>query len=156
MRPDRVEVLDPRQLEAARAYGADAALLIVRCLSPEQLELLVRTAQQLELMPLVEVHDHDEVRLALDAGAQLVGVNARNLDTLAMKPQLAREVLAELPDTVTRVHLSGVGGSEDIQHLLAGPADAALIGEALMREHDPRRLLSELVAAAKPPAPQSA
>jgi len=141
-------IVDPRQLEAARAFGADAALLIVRCLTPELLRLLVRTATELGLTALVEVHELGEVQVALDSGAEVIGVNARNLDTLELKPELAREVLTALPDTVTRIHLSGVSRVEHVHELLAGPADAALIGEALMRQDDPRPLLTKLVAAA--------
>jgi indole-3-glycerol phosphate synthase len=142
-------VIDERQVEAARAYGADAILLIVRCLSPERLSALVRVAEQHELVPFVEITNDSEAAWALDAGAELIGVNARDLDTLEMDLARAERVLEALPDRVVRVHLSGVQSPRDIARVRSTGADAALIGEVLMRKDDPTELLTRLVAAAK-------
>jgi indole-3-glycerol phosphate synthase len=142
-------VIDEVQLDLARAFGADAVLLIVRCLAPRRLAELVLAAKQRELVPFVEIASHDELRTALDAGAELVGVNARNLDTLAMDLTAAEAILAELPRGVTRVQLSGLGRPEDVARVASSPADAALIGEALMRLEDPGPLLTALVAATR-------
>lgn len=141
-------ILDEIQLDYARAYGADAVLLIVRCIPAERLKPLVAAARERTLVPFVEVVDEREVELALAAGADLIGVNARDLDTLAMDARRAERVLAALPDSVTRVHLSGVGGEADVRKLLGSRADAALIGEVLMRQDDPEPLLRRLSAAA--------
>lgn len=141
-------VIDPVQLDAARAFGADAVLIIVRCLTPSQTRSLVAEAEARELVPLVEVANLGELSVALDAGARLVGVNARDLDTLAMDGARAAEVLAAIPNGVVRVHLSGLSKPEDLQRIRQSPADAALIGEALMRADDPEPLLGSLVAAA--------
>lgn len=141
-------IIDERQLELARAHGADAALLIVRCLSRERLIDLMRTARSLELVPFVEVATLDEAHLAVDAGAELIGVNARDLDTLAMDSTRAHQVLEALPASVTRVHLSGVKSPNDVERVTQGGADAALIGEVLMRHDDPEPLLRTLVSAA--------
>jgi indole-3-glycerol phosphate synthase len=143
-------VVDESQLDAARGYGADAVLLIVRCLGGDRLPALIAAARERELEPFVEVVDGAEASRALDAGATLIGVNARDLDTLVMNPERARDTLANLPDHVTRVHLSGLAKVEDMAAIARGPADAALLGEALMRLDDPEPLLVSLVASARP------
>jgi indole-3-glycerol phosphate synthase len=143
-------ILHERQLDAARGWGADAALLIVRCLSPERLAELLQAAEQRDIAALVEVTTAEEARLALDCGAELVGVNARDLATLKVDVQQAADLLASLPETVTSVHLSGLASEDAVQQVAASSAHAALIGEALMRQDDPEPLLRRLVAAAGP------
>jgi indole-3-glycerol phosphate synthase len=142
-------VIDEAQLDAARAFGADAVLLIVRCLTPERTTELVQAARARELVPFVEVMTEDELRIALDAGAELIGVNARDLDTLVMDAARATKVLAAIPPSVVRVHLSGLAKAEDVTRIRQSGADAALVGEALMRADDPEPLLRSLVAAAR-------
>lgn len=141
-------VIDESQLDAAVAYGADAVLLIARCLSEERLHELTRAARARKLEPFVEVVSSEESKLAVAVGATLIGVNARDLDTLVMDAARAARLLAELPESVTRVHLSGIARPEDVQRVKSSPADAALLGEALMREAQPEARLRELVAAA--------
>ena len=141
-------VIDEVQLDAARAYGADAVLLIVRCLAPERVSALHRAAVERELVPFVEIANEDEARIASDAGATLVGVNARDLDTLAMDATRVERILLGLAPGVTRVHLSGLRKPDDVALVAAGAADAALIGEALMRLDDPVPLLAAMVARA--------
>ncbi len=142
-------VIDERQLRVARAYGADAVLLIVRCLPPARLVELIRAAKAESLVPFVEVASAEEAQLALDSGADLVGVNARDLDTLAMDLGRARAILESLPKSVSRVHLSGLSSAEMVESVARSGADAALIGEVLMRQDDPGPLLSRFVAAAR-------
>lgn len=146
-------ILDECQLDAARAYGADAVLLIVRCLAPERLRELIEAANQRSLLPLVEVHGLDELPIALDAGARVVGVNARDLDTLRVDVAAAARTLERIPDEVVRVQLSGVKSAEDVAAIARGRADAALIGEVLMRQDDPRPLLAQMRAAAAAASP---
>ena len=141
-------VLDELQLDAARSYGADAVLIIVRCVPREHVRALVEGARARELEPFVEITNDDEARVALDAGATLVGVNARDLDTLAMDSPRAAKTLAALPDEVTSVHLSGLSTPADVQKVRESRAHAALVGETLMRESDPEPLLRSLVATA--------
>jgi len=141
-------VIDEVQLDAARSYGADAVLIIVRCLAPERVAPLVRGARERGLEPFVELATEDEIPLALDAGATLVGVNARDLDTLAMDAARAARILGALPPTVVSVHLSGLATPDAVAAVARGPAHAALIGETLMRQDDPEPLLGALVAAA--------
>lgn len=141
-------VLDPVQIDLARAHGADAVLLIVRCLTQPELLDLTRRARERELVPFVEVTSEEEAQRALDAGADLIGVNARNLDTLMMDISRAERVITTLPPHVTRVHLSGISTSGQVAELARSRTDAALIGEALMRKDDPEPLLRALVQAA--------
>ena len=142
-------VVDELQLDAARSYGADAVLVIVRCVPRERLRALVEGARARELEPFVEITNDDEARVALDAGATLIGVNARDLDTLVMDADRAARTLAGLPSGVTSVHLSGLGSPSDVIKVRGSLAHAALVGEALMREADPEPLLRSLVTAAK-------
>ncbi|MGC4094697.1 MAG: indole-3-glycerol-phosphate synthase [Polyangiaceae bacterium] len=142
-------VIDERQLDAARAFGADAVLLIVRCLTPEQLSRLHAAALERGLVPFVEVASETEAHAALQVGAELVGVNARDLDTLTMDRERAARILALLPSTLTRVHLSGLGSVQAVAGIAQSGVDAALIGEALMRQDDPVPLLAGMAAEAR-------
>lgn len=141
-------ILHPIQLSRALDAGADAALLIARIVSPRDLASLSAEARRLGLEPFVEVATLAELAAAEEAGARVIGVNARDLDTLAMDPERAAQVLARIPAGVVRVHLSGLGSPEAVARVAEGPADAALIGEALMRQDDPTELLRAMVRAA--------
>lgn len=142
-------ILHPVQLDRALGAGADAALLIVRCLQRGELPGLVREAEARGLTPLVEVTTEDELSQAGAAGARVIGVNARDLNTLKMDAERAARVLAAIEPDVIAVHLSGLRGPEDVAAVARGRADAALIGEALMRRDDPGELLAAMVAAAR-------
>lgn len=141
-------VIDECQLDAAKAYGASAVLLIVRCLGSE-LGRFVDEATKRELVPLVEVFNEDEASHALDAGATFIGVNSRDLDTLVMNSVRAHRVVAGLPDHVTVAHLSGMKTQADVEEVARGRSDAALIGEVLMREDEPLSLLRALAEGAR-------
>jgi indole-3-glycerol phosphate synthase len=138
------------QLLEARAAGADLVLLIVAGLSPTELERLHGEAVALGLTPLVEVHDEDEVDVALAAGARLVGVNARNLRTLDVDPGTFARVAPRIPAGVVKVAESGVRGPDDVRALVDQGADVVLVGETLVRDGDPRTAVSRLVAAGAP------
>lgn len=140
-------VLHETQVDAAFAAGADAVLLIARLLSPARMHALYDYTRRLGLEVLVEVHTQDEADHARAMDAWVVGVNARDLDTLTMDPERAHEVLASLEPEIIGVHLSGLSSAADVANVAAGPAQAALIGEVLMRQDDPRALLSALLAA---------
>jgi indole-3-glycerol phosphate synthase len=141
-------VLDARQISRARDCGADAVLLIARIVEEPALRTLVRAARDEGLEPLVEVVDEAELSVALAAGARIVGVNARDLDSLAMDAARAARVLAAIPADVVAVHLSGLRTPLDVAGVAQGRPDAALVGEALMRQDDPRGLLEAMVLAA--------
>jgi indole-3-glycerol phosphate synthase len=146
-------VLDEVQLDLARAHGADAVLLIARIVSTEELARLAEGARARGLEPLVEVVDEDEVARALAAGAQVIGVNARDLDTLSMDAARAARVLDRIPPHVVAVHLSGLKDATDVAAIASTRAEAALVGEALMRADDPRPLLAAMLESAARSAP---
>ena len=140
------------QLWEARAAGADLALLIVAALDQQALVGLVERAVSIGLTPLVEVHDEEEVDRALDAGAELVGVNARNLRTLEVDRGTFERLAPRIPDHVVRVAESGVRGPHDVFEYAKQGADVVLVGETLVRGDNPRDAVADLVAAGAHPA----
>jgi indole-3-glycerol phosphate synthase len=140
------------QLFEARAAGADMALLIVAALTDHELVALVERAASIGLTPLVEVHTADEVRRAADAGAKIIGVNARNLQTLEVDPTTFARLAPLIPDGVVRIAESGVRGPRDVIDLARAGADVVLVGEALVTGRDPRSGVADLVAAGAHPA----
>ncbi len=141
-------VIDERQVEEAHDRGADAVLLIARIVDAPTLARLATAAREEGIEPLVEVATEDELDAALAAAARIIGVNARDLDTLALDTERAARVLARIPPSTVAVHLSGLKTAEDVTRVAHGRADAALIGEVLMRQDNPAALLAQLVAAA--------
>jgi indole-3-glycerol phosphate synthase len=142
-------VLDERQVSEARDRGADAVLVIARIVDAPRLAGLCRAARDEGIEPLVEVTDERELEAGLHAGARVVGVNARDLDTLAMDAARAARVVDAIPAEVVAVHLSGLREPSDVARIARSRADAALIGEALMRDDDPRPRLRAMVDAAR-------
>ncbi|HVT48854.1 MAG TPA: indole-3-glycerol phosphate synthase TrpC [Vicinamibacterales bacterium] len=140
-------VTDYQVIEAAAA-GADAVLLIVAALEPDELMRLAALARSIGLAALVEVHDREELTCALDVGADLVGVNSRNLRTLAVDQSVLDAVGAEIPKGVTAVAESGLKTPDDLRRLHALRYDAFLIGERFMIEPDPGSALAALREAA--------
>jgi indole-3-glycerol phosphate synthase len=137
-------ILDELQIVEARAAGAAAVLLIVRALPPERLGALLEFARSAGLAALVEVHSAAELERALEAGADIVGVNSRDLDTFRIDVASAWELLATLPGELVAVAESGMRGREDVVRAAAAGADAVLIGTALSSSTDPARLLRDL------------
>jgi indole-3-glycerol phosphate synthase len=140
------------QLWEARARGADVALLIVAALEQEALVSLVERAESIGLTPLVEVHDEAECQRAVDAGARVIGVNARDLHTLEVDRATFARVAPGIPDHAVKVAESGVRGPHDLIEYARAGADAVLVGEALVTGRDPRTAVHELVNAASHPA----
>jgi indole-3-glycerol phosphate synthase len=140
------------QLFEARAAGADMALLIVAALTDPELVSLVERARSIGLTPLVEAHTAEEVKRAVDAGATIIGVNARDLHTLAIEPTTFARLAPLIPDGVVRVAESGVRGPHDVIDLARAGADVVLVGEALVTGRDPRLGVADLVAAGAHPA----
>lgn len=136
------------QLVEARASGADAVLLIVSALTPADLVTLHARADSLGLDVLVEIHGEDELRMAADAGATIVGVNNRNLRTLAVDVSLSERVMAHMPRGVVAVSESGLRSGADLERLRAVGYSAFLIGERFMTEPDPGDALGRLLAEA--------
>jgi indole-3-glycerol phosphate synthase len=132
------------QLIEAAVLGADAVLLIVGALEQRQLKALLAAAGDLSLAALVEVHDLDELRRAIDAGAAIIGVNSRNLRTLSVDPAVLDHVATELPAGVTAVAESGIRTADDIARLNRVGYHAFLVGERLIAQPDPGAALREL------------
>ncbi|MET7638923.1 indole-3-glycerol phosphate synthase TrpC [Streptomyces sp. NPDC005438] len=145
-------VVTSYQLWEARAHGADVVLLIVAALEQQALVSLVERAESLSLTPLVEVHDEEEVERALDAGARVIGVNARDLRTLEVHRDTFSRVAPLIPDHVVKVAESGVRGPHDLIAYANEGADAVLVGESLVTGRDPRTAVADLVAAGAHPA----
>ncbi len=135
-------ILDPFQILEARAAGADAVLLIVAALGDEELGVLHAFARDLDLDVLVEAHDEEEIDRAVDAGAEMIGVNCRDLRTFAVSTESLLYLVDRLPKEVLRVAESGIRTAEDVRALRAGGYDAFLIGESLMRQPDPAAQLA--------------
>jgi indole-3-glycerol phosphate synthase len=145
-------VISSYQLWEARACGADMVLLIVSALDQNALVSLVERAESIGLLPLVEVHSDDEVLRAVDAGAKLIGVNARNLATLEVDRSVFGRLAPLIPEDVIKIAESGVRGPHDLLAYAAAGADAVLVGESLVTEKDPRAAVADLVTAGSHPA----
>lgn len=140
------------QLFEARAAGADLALLIVAALTDQELTSLIERARSIGLTTLVEAHTADEVRRAVDAGARVIGINARNLQTLEVDPHTFARLAPLIPGGIVRIAESGVRGPHDVIELARAGADVVLVGEALVTGRDPRAGVADLVAAGAHPA----
>ena len=138
-------VVDEYQLLEARVAGADAALLIVAALDRGRLEGLMGAAADLGLDTLVEVHDEEEVETAVEAGAELIGINNRNLHSLEVDLETTFELLADIPAGTVVVAESGITDNDAVERLERAGVDAILVGEALMRAEDPVRAVRELL-----------
>lgn len=136
-------IIDERQLDYAKHYGASVALLIVAALHPIRLQELTRYARSIGLDVLVEVHDDAELRIALELEDVLIGINNRDLKTFEVSLETSIDLMKRYPE-VTFVSESGVSSVEAAARLQEAGASAILVGEALMREEDPTRLLEEL------------
>ena len=132
------------QLLEARAAGADLALLIVAALGDDDLRRLHDEARELGLTVLVEVHDEAETERAVDLGAELVGVNARNLKTLAIHDDTFGRLAPLVPDDRVKVAESGIFGPADVERFVAQGARAVLVGEALVKDGDPQAAVAAM------------
>ncbi len=148
-------VVTPYQIHEARAHGADAVLLIVAALDQPALISLIERTHSLGMTPLVEAHSRLEALRALEAGAELIGVNSRNLKTLEVDRQTVDEVLDIIPAGVVAVAESGVRGSRDVLDYALAGADAVLVGEALVKAGDPLEQIRDMVSAGQHPALQT-
>jgi indole-3-glycerol phosphate synthase len=145
-------VVSSYQLWEARAYGADLVLLIVAALEQSALVSLVERALSIGMLPLVEVHAEDELDRAIDAGATVIGVNARNLATLEVDRSIFGRLAPRIPESIVKIAESGVRGPHDLLAYAASGANAVLVGESLVTEKDPRAAVADLVTAGSHPA----
>lgn len=138
-------IIDPYQLVEARLAGADAALLIVAATGEELLGELLAFGHQIGLDLLVEVHDEDDAEVAVAAGAEIVGINNRNLKTLEVDPETVLRLLPDIPAGTTVVAESGISDPADVRRLEEAGVDAILVGEALMSAPDPAEAVRALL-----------
>lgn len=141
----------PIQLMEARALGASAALLIARAVSPERLDELLRSGRALGLELLVEVRDEGELGRALAAGATMIGVNNRDLETLEIDLSTADRLLPLIPPALLAVAESGMRSRADVERYAAAGADAVLVGSLLSASDDPVAATRTLTAVARRP-----
>ena len=142
-------VIDSYQLVDAAVRGADGVLLLAALLSDVQLQLLISEARMLGLDCLVEVHDVNELRTSLRAGATLVGLNNRDLRTFEVNLETSLGLLPQVPPLVTAVAESGLSSPADLARLRGTRCDAVLMGEVFMTSPNPAQTLATLLAAAK-------
>ncbi len=143
-------MVDGYQVVEARASGADAILIIVSALGDREIAALLSAAHDLGMRALVEVHDEGELERALASGAEIIGVNNRDLRTFTIDRELALRLRAQIPMDRIVVAESGIRDAADVARLRAAGVDAMLVGEALMRAPDPGAALAALLEAAGP------
>jgi indole-3-glycerol phosphate synthase len=139
-------ITDPYEIGEARAAGADAVLLIVAALDLPELRRLLAVVRSRGIAALVEVHDENETRVAIEAGALVVGVNHRDLHTFEIDLGLTERLRPLIPDTVPLVAESGIHSIDEARRMRDAGADAILVGEMLMRAVDPVSCLRELAS----------
>jgi len=145
-------VVSSYQLWEARAYGADVILLIVAALDQPALVGLRERAESLGMTALVEVHDEAEAERAVEAGARVIGINARNLRTLEVDRATFARLAPGIPQGIVKVAESGVRGPYDVIEYARAGASAVLVGESLVTGGRPREAVAELIAAGAHPA----
>ncbi|MEP6507906.1 MAG: indole-3-glycerol-phosphate synthase [Gemmatimonadales bacterium] len=137
------------QLAEAVALGASAALIIVRAISPDRLPVLAQAAREIDLEVLFEVRDQLELNRALEAGATMIGVNNRNLETLLIDPDTVSRIIPLVPSECIAIAESGYSTAADVQRAADAGADAVLIGSSLSASPDPRAAVTLLSGVAR-------
>jgi indole-3-glycerol phosphate synthase len=140
-------IIDPYQIYEARAFGADAILLIVSLVAPDTLRSYLKIAQSLGLAALVEVHTEEELHIAVDAGTDIIGINNRTLHTFAVDMENTLQLLPKLPKNVLCVSESGINNADDIKKLRRIGVDAVLVGTAFMKAKNIAEKIRELRSA---------
>jgi indole-3-glycerol phosphate synthase len=142
-------VLDPVQIYEARAFGADAVLLIVSALTNAELYGLLDVVGEVGMAALVEVHDEGELERALTAQAEVIGINNRNLQTFETNLEVTKRLAGSVPADRVLVAESGIATGAQVEDLGALGVDAVLVGRALVSHPEPGRLAKELASQAK-------
>ena len=137
-------IIDSYQIYESRGMGADCILLIVACLTDEQLKEFTELAIELEMDVLVEVHDAEELKRALPLNLPMIGINNRNLRTFETSLQITLDLLKQIPDDCIVVTESGIHNKEDVALMQQHNVNAFLVGEAFMRAEEPGEKLAEL------------
>jgi indole-3-glycerol phosphate synthase len=145
-------IVSPYQVHEARAHGADMVLLIVAALEQNALVSLLDRVESLGMTALVEVHTAEEADRALEAGAKVIGINARSLHTLEVDREVFGRIAPGLPVEILKIAESGVRGPSDLMAYAGSGADAVLVGEGLVTSDNPRVAVTQLVTAGSHPA----
>jgi indole-3-glycerol phosphate synthase len=140
-------IIDTVQVQEAFEYGADAILLIARILSPVQLAELIAACRELKMAYLTEVHDGDDLEKAIDCGADIIGINNRDLDTFTVDINTTIKLAPLVPDDRILISESGIQNEEDIRYLKHTGVQAVLVGSALMKSDDPGGKTAAIVKA---------
>ncbi|MBI2423259.1 MAG: indole-3-glycerol phosphate synthase TrpC [Candidatus Hydrogenedentes bacterium] len=138
-------IIDPYQIYEARAGAADAILLIVRILDDAQLRDFLALSRELGMEPLVETHNEEEIDRAIEAGAHIIGINNRDLDTLKMDLETTERLRKRVPGGKTLVSESGIYTREHVKRLEAGGIDGILVGESLLTSKNIKAKIQELL-----------
>ena len=136
--------VNQRDICDARIMGADAVLLIVSALDQVELKDFLELSIELNLDPLVEIHDERELERALSVGAELIGVNQRDLKSFEVDPLIAIDLISKIPESVTAVAESGIDGAENARKMMEAGYSALLVGELLVKSTDRIKTLSDL------------
>jgi indole-3-glycerol phosphate synthase len=138
-------IIDPYQVLEARVFGADALLLIVAALDPSQLKTLFAKTSELGLEALVEVHSADEMKIAVDAGAKIIGINNRSLETFQIDLATTEQLAPLAPEGTILVAESGLHTQADLQRMIRAGVDAVLVGTHFMKQPDPGIALQQFL-----------
>jgi indole-3-glycerol phosphate synthase len=142
-------IIDPYQILEARAFGADALLLIVAALHKDQLPNLLDKTHELGMQALVEVHSEEDMWSAINAGARIIGINNRNLETFKIDLATTEQLAPLAPEGTVLVAESGLHTKDDLQRMIKAGVDAVLVGTHFMKHPDPGIALQEFMFAAK-------
>ena len=148
-------IIDERQVTESFLYGADAVLLIARILSWQQLQTFLIVSRELGLDAVTEIHDREDLKKALDCGAEIIGINNRDLDTFEVSLHTTLELAPLVPRNCTIVSESGITGVPDITSLQRSGIQAVLVGSSLMRSNDMAKKTRELVNCLQNPLGQA-
>jgi indole-3-glycerol phosphate synthase len=140
-------IIDEIQIREAALYGADAILLIARILTQQQLNEFTAMCRELELASLTEIHDEDDLEKTMESGADIIGINNRDLDTFKVDKGTALRLATMIPEDRVIVGESGIENSEDIRKLKGSGINAVLVGSSIMRSDDIKTMVVELVRA---------
>lgn len=140
-------VVDPYQVTQARSLSADAVLVIVRILDDDELGAVLSEAERWGICPLVEVFDETDLERALGAGADVIGINHRDLESFEEDPEATARLRPRIPEDVVVVGESAIAARPDVEALEDAGVDAVLVGEALVRADDPAEKVRELLGA---------
>tara|TARA_B100001750_G_scaffold247097_1_gene271691 strand:+ start:2003 stop:2788 length:786 start_codon:yes stop_codon:yes gene_type:complete len=138
-------IIDLHQIYQSRAYGADAILLIVAANDKTKLTEMIHLCSELWMQAVVEVHSEDELEIALEAGAEIIGINNRNLETFIVDLQVTEKLASLIPENKVIVSESGIRTRADIDYLAKHGVHAVLVGEALVSSEDPAMVLRSLL-----------